>query len=352
MHGIHGGALRRILQVLEQVMDKTIQPGHGSGGKLMNEMIETVIRKRFGGDSVQLDDSAILSIGGVLLAFTTDTFTITPIFFPGGDIGKLAVNGTVNDLAVMGARPLFISCALILEEGLAFNELERILDSMKSEADKAGVKIVTGDTKVVPNGKADKIFINTSGIGIIEKNIQRREIEPGDRIIVSGTIGDHGMAVMAMRNNLSFSRGLQSDCAHLNHMIRNVIEAFPESVKFMRDPTRGGVASVLNEIVKGKNISAKLSEDALPIRDEVKGVCSILGIDALYAANEGKAIFIVTAADAGGIVKILKKTPEGRDAAVIGEINNEFPGKAYIETGIGGRRILPLLTEEQLPRIC
>jgi hydrogenase expression/formation protein HypE len=333
-------------------MAKTIQPGHGSGGKLMNEMIDTVIRKRFGADSVQLDDSAILSIGGAQLAFTTDTFTITPIFFPGGDIGKLAVNGTVNDLAVMGARPLFISCALILEEGLPFDELERILDSMKSEADKAGVTIVTGDTKVVPNGKADKIFINTSGIGVIENKIQRREIEPGDRVIVSGTIGDHGMAVMAMRNNLSFSRGLRSDCAHLNRMIQQVTEAFPESIKFMRDPTRGGVASVLNEIVKGKNISAKLSEDALPIRDEVKGVCDILGIDALYAANEGKALFIVNAADAGGIVQLLRKTPEGRDAAVIGEINTEFPGKAYIETAIGGRRILPLLTEEQLPRIC
>jgi hydrogenase expression/formation protein HypE len=333
-------------------MAKTIQPGHGSGGKLMNEMIDSVIRKRFGSDSVQLDDSAILSIGGARIAFTTDTFTITPIFFPGGDIGKLAVNGTVNDLAVMGARPMFISCALVLEEGLPFDELEIILDSMKSEADKAGVQIVTGDTKVVPNGKADKIFINTSGIGIIEKKIQRREIEPGDRIIVSGTIGDHGMAVMALRNNLSFSRGLQSDCSHLNHMIRKVTEAFPDSIKFMRDPTRGGVASVLNEIVKEKKFSAKLSEDALPIRDEVKGVCNILGIDALYAANEGKAIFIVKSGDAENIVKILKETPEGRDATVIGEINAEFPGKAYIETAIGGRRILPLLTEEQLPRIC
>jgi len=333
-------------------MAKTIQPGHGSGGKLMNEMIDTVIRKRFGADSVQLDDSAVLTIGGARLAFTTDTFTITPVFFPGGDIGKLAVNGTVNDLAVMGATPLFISCALVLEEGLPFDELERILDSMKSEADRAGVKIVTGDTKVVPNGKADKIFINTSGIGVIGKKIQRREIATGDRIIITGTIGDHGMAVMAIRNNLSFSRGLQSDCAHLNHMIARVIEAFPESIKFMRDPTRGGVASVLNEIVKGKTISAKLSEDALPIRDEVKGVCNILGIDALYAANEGKAVCIVTAADADGIVTLLRKTPEGKEAAVIGEINTEFPGKAYIETAIGGRRILPLLTEEQLPRIC
>jgi hydrogenase expression/formation protein HypE len=333
-------------------MGKKILPGHGSGGKLMNEMIDTVIRARFGGNSVQLDDSAILSVGGARIAFTTDTFTITPIFFPGGDIGKLAVNGTVNDLAVMGATPLFLSCALVLEEGLDFDDLGRILDSMKAEADRAGVAIVTGDTKVVPNGKADRIFINTSGIGLIETAPQRREIGPGDAIIVSGTVGDHGMAIMALRNSLSFSRGLSSDCAPLNRMIRAVTDKFPESVKFMRDPTRGGVASVLNEIVTGKPISAKLVEDTLPVRDEVRGVCSILGIDPLYAANEGKVVFIVNRADAEGIVKVMKQTPEGRDAAIIGEINREFQGKAYIETSIGGRRILPLLTEEQLPRIC
>jgi hydrogenase expression/formation protein HypE len=334
------------------MMGKKILPGHGSGGKLMNEMIDRVIRARFGGDHVQLDDSALLSIGGSRIAFTTDTFTITPIFFPGGDIGKLAVNGTVNDLAVMGATPLYLSCALVLEEGFEFEELERVLDSMKTEADRAGVAIVTGDTKVVPNGKADRIFINTSGIGLIEAGVQRRDIEPGDAIIVSGTIGDHGMAIMALRNSLSFSRGLASDCAPLNRMIRAVTAAFPDSVKFMRDPTRGGVASVLNEIVKDRPISAKLTEVTLPVRDEVRGVCGILGIDPLYAANEGKVILIVRKSDAEGIVNILKQTPEGRDAAIIGEINREFPGKAYIQTTVGGRRIIPLLTEEQLPRIC
>lgn len=333
-------------------MTKKILPGHGSGGKLMNEMIDTVIRKRFGDGNVQLDDSAILNVGGASLAFTTDTFVITPIFFPGGDIGKLAVNGTVNDLAVMGARPLFLSCALILEEGLDFADLERILDSMKSEADRAGVAIVTGDTKVVPNGKADKIFINTSGIGVIDHAVQRAPIVPGDRIIISGTIGDHGMAIMAQRNSLSFSKGLQSDCAHLNHMIAKVTDAYPASIKFMRDPTRGGVASVLNEIIKGKAYSAMISEETLPIRDEVRGVCGILGIEALYAANEGKVVIIAGAADADGIVGVMRATREGRDAAVIGEITTAFPGKAYIETAIGGRRILPLLTEEQLPRIC
>lgn len=333
-------------------MAKKILPGHGSGGRLMNEMIDTVIRKRFGGGSVQLDDSAILDVGGASIAFTTDTFTITPLFFPGGDIGTLAVNGTVNDLAVMGATPRWISCALVLEEGLEFEVLERVLDSMKSEADRAGVTIVTGDTKVVPSGKADRMFINTSGIGVIEKQAARAEIAPGDRIVISGTIGDHGMAVMALRNNLSFSKGLQSDCAHLNHMIRAAIDAFPHSVKFMRDPTRGGVASVLNEIVNRKALSARLDEESLPVRDEVKGVCGILGIDALYAANEGKVVMIVKAEDAEGVVSILRKTPEGKNAAIIGDIDTEFPGKAYLETAIGGRRILPLLTEEQLPRIC
>ncbi len=309
-------------------MSKKILPGHGSGGKLMNEMIDTVIRKRFGEGSVQLDDSAVLELGGASIAFTTDTFTITPLFFPGGDIGKLAVNGTVNDLAVMGARPLYLSCALILEEGLDFADLERVLDSMKAEADRAGVVIVTGDTKVVPNGKADRIFINTSGIGVIEKKIQRGTIAPGDRIIVSGTIGDHGMAIMALRNGLSFSRGLRSDCAHLNHMIAKITDNYPESVKFMRDPTRGGVASVLSEIGKGKEYSAMLSEDALPIREEVRGVCDILGIEALYAANEGKVLVIARAKDADAIVKAMRATPEGIDAAVIGEITTAFPGKA------------------------
>ncbi len=333
-------------------MIKRILPGHGSGGKLMNEMIETVIRKRLGADNVQLDDSAILALEGRHIAFTTDSFTITPIFFPGGDIGKLAVNGTVNDLAVMGAKPLFLSCALILEEGLDIADLEKILDSMKSEADRAGVKIVTGDTKVVPNGKLDRIFINTSGIGLFRKRVQRGAIAPGDRIIINGTIGDHGMSIMAQRNSLSFSTGLESDCAHLNHMIDAVAEKFPESIKFMRDPTRGGVASVLNEIVKGMPYSAKLYEHLLPVRDEVKGVCRILGIDPLYAANEGKALFIVKPDDAERFAETLKSTPEGKQATVIGEINAEFPGKAYIETPIGGRRILPLLTEEQLPRIC
>ncbi|MDY6934595.1 MAG: hydrogenase expression/formation protein HypE [Spirochaetota bacterium] len=333
-------------------MSEKILTGHGSGGMLMNEMIETIIKKTLGPDSVQLDDSAILSIGNERLAFTTDTFTVTPIFFPGGDIGKLSVNGTVNDIAVMGAKPLFLSCGLVIEEGFNIDTLKRILASMKLAADYAGIKIVTGDTKVVEKGGADKIFINTSGIGIMQKNVQRIPIESGDKIIINGHIGDHGISVMAERNKLSFSKGLCSDCSPLNHLIDRITESYPKSIKFMRDATRGGVASVLNEIVKNSNLGAKLFEDDLPIRDEVIGVCELLGIDPLYVANEGKVLLIVREDDASQIVDIMRDVKEGCDAKIIGVIAEEHAGKAYIETTIGGKRILPLLIEEQLPRIC
>jgi hydrogenase expression/formation protein HypE len=333
-------------------MNNKILPGHGSGGKMMNEMIEKIIRSSLGND-VQIDDSAILNIGDKQIAFTTDSYTITPIIFPGGNIGKLSVSGTINDLSVMGAVPLFISCSLILEEGFEIETMRVILNSMKAEADYAGVKIVTGDTKVVPQKKGDKIYINTAGIGIIEKKIQRRNIEPGDKIIINGTIGDHGIAIMALRNDLSFSKGLESDCASLNHLIHNIISAFSESIKFMRDPTRGGVASVLNEIVKNQNFGARLySENELPIKNEVKSVSSILGIDPLYSANEGKVIIIANNKDSKEILKIMRDFKEGKDACVIGEISDEFPGKAFLDTAVGSKRLLPLLSEEQLPRIC
>ena len=318
----------------------------------MNELIAGHIRRVLGPESVQLDDSAILAIGLERIAFTTDTFTITPLEFPGGTIGSLAVNGTVNDLAVMGARPLYLSCALLLEEGLEIAVLERILSSMREAADRAGVAIVTGDTKVVERGKADKIFINTAGIGILERGAERRELEPGDAVIINGFIGDHGMSIMALRNDLSFSRGLVSDCAPMNRLIARVTAAFPGSVKFMRDPTRGGVASVLNEIVKGAPFGIGLYESELPIRDEVRGVSEMLGIDPLYAANEGKVLMIARGGDAEAIVESMRSLPEGSSAAVIGRVTEAHPGRAYLETRIGGRRILPVLLEEQLPRIC
>jgi len=332
-------------------MDR-IQAGHGSGGKLMNDMINNLIRKIFGEASVQPDDSAVLDLTSPKIAFTTDTFVITPVFFPGGDIGTLAVNGTVNDLAVMGAEPKYISCGLILEEGLPMDELKRVLESMKREADSAGVEIVTGDTKVVPAGKADKIFINTAGIGVFNDRLQRRPIEKGDAIIISGTIGDHGVAIMAERNELSFSKGLSSDCAHLNHMIAAVCQAFPEAVKFMRDATRGGVASVLNEIVEGTDFSAGLVENDLPLKDEVEGMCDILGLDPLYVANEGKVLMIVEGSKGKAVVEEMRKHAEGKDAAIIGSVTDDYPGKAFVETPIGGKRLLPLQLEEQLPRIC
>jgi hydrogenase expression/formation protein HypE len=333
-------------------MEDKILPGHGSGGRLMNEMIEKVIREILGRESVQLDDAAVLDVGNGTIAFTTDSFTVSPVVFPGGTIGSLAVNGTVNDLAVMGAKPRYLSCALILEESLEISLLKEILVSMRQAADYAGVKIVTGDTKVVQKGKGDKIFINTAGIGILDTAVQRRPIEPGDVVIINGYIGDHGIAVMAERNKLSFSKGLQSDCAPLNHLIARVQEEFPQSIRFMRDPTRGGVASVLNEVVKGRDYGIGLVEGALPIRGEVRGVSEMLGIDPLYAANEGKVVMIVGKGDAEKIVQTMRTVREGADARIIGEVHADHPGKAYLETAIGGKRILPLLTEEQLPRIC
>ncbi len=333
-------------------MEKKILPGHGSGGKLMNDMISGLIKNTLGSDSIQIDDSAVLDVAPGKIAFTTDSYTVTPIFFPGGDIGRLAVNGTVNDLAVMGATPKYLSCSLILEEGFDFASFEKILISMKNAAEEACVKIVTGDTKVVPNGKGDKIYINTSGIGIFKSGPQRREITRGDKIIVSGTLGDHGITIMSLRNDLKFSSSLKSDCAPLSGMIAEVIGKHPDGIKFMRDATRGGLASVLNEITAGREFSAGIVEDSVPVSDEVRGICSLLGLDPLYVANEGKVVVIASPDSADGIVEVMKNNQYGQNASVIGEIDSLYPGKVYIETFIGGKRLLPLMIEEQLPRIC
>jgi hydrogenase expression/formation protein HypE len=330
---------------------KKIVSGHGGGGGLMKALIKDVIHKHFGSD-LQLDDSALLNIPPGKTAFTTDTFTITPIFFPGGDIGSLAVNGTVNDLASMGADPLYLSCALILEEEFPIEDLEKILSSMRRAADIAGVKIVTGDTKVVPKGKGDKIYINTAGIGLLKGEPARSIPCKGDRIILSGTAGDHGITIMAARNSLPFTSSLKSDCASLNRMTKKVFSELGSAVKFMRDPTRGGVASVLNEVVDGMPFGAVINENAVPVRDEVRGISSLLGIDPLYSANEGKMIFIISAESCDRALEIIRSFPEGADAAVIGAIDESSPGRVLLETPAGGRRILPLLTDEQLPRIC
>ncbi len=331
-------------------MSEKILLSHGSGGKLMNEFINKIIKEILGPQAIQLDDSAVLKVNSQI-AFTTDSFTVDPIFFPGGDIGKLAVNGTVNDLAVMGAKPLYLSCALILEEGLDLDILKKILFSMREAAEYAGVKIVTGDTKVVESGKADKIFINTAGIGIFEKSPQRRPIKSGDKVIINGSIGDHGIAVMAKRNNINVEN-LVSDCAPLNHLIKKIIEVCPEGIKFMRDATRGGLAAVLNEIVQGKNFSIKLYEEKIPIKEEVRGVCELLGLDPFYVANEGKVVVIVSPECVEEVLSAMKEVKEGKEAVIIGEVTEEFAGTVYLETVIGGKRPIPMPVGEQLPRIC
>jgi hydrogenase expression/formation protein HypE len=333
-------------------MEEKILLGHGGGGKLMNDLIRDMIVSSLGKDSIQLDDSAAVKISEEDVVFTTDTFTVSPIFFPGGNIGSLAVHGTVNDLSVMGARPLYLSCGLIIEEGFEIKNLKIILDTMKSAADEAGIKIVTGDTKVVEKGKADRIFINTAGIGQLEFGLQRREIEVGDKLIVNGTIGDHGMAILSQRNELSFTSDLKSDSVPLNHLIISVCEKYPGQIKFMRDATRGGLASVLNEIVQDKAFSVKVVEPSVPIREEVRGVCDILGLDPLYSANEGKVTMVVKPQKAEEILEVIKQDKYGREAAIIGEITDEFPGKVYVETKVKGKRLLPLLVDDQLPRIC
>ncbi|MDF2952913.1 MAG: Carbamoyl dehydratase HypE [Thermodesulfobacterium sp.] len=331
-------------------MSQKILLSHGSGGKLMNEFINEIIREILGPQAIQLDDSAVLKVNSQI-AFTTDSFTVDPIFFPGGDIGKLAVNGTVNDLAVMGAEPLYLSCALILEEGLELDVLKKILFSMREAAEYAGVKIVTGDTKVVESGKVDKIFINTAGIGIFKKKLQRGLIKPDDKVIINGSIGEHGIAVIAKRNNIGVEN-LVSDCAPLNHLIKKIIDICPEGIKFMRDATRGGLAAILNEIVQDKKFSIKLYEERIPVKEEVRGICELLGLDPLYVANEGKVVVIVAPECAKEVLLAMKEVKEGKEAVVIGEVTEEFPGSVYLETVIGSKRPVPMPIGEQLPRIC
>lgn len=318
----------------------------------MNELIHDVICPGINQDQLQLDDAALLSLDGGKVAFTTDSYTITPLFFPGGDIGKLAINGTVNDLAVMGAEARYISCSLIIEEGFSLNSLKDILKSMNQAAGIAGVSIVTGDTKVVEKGKADKLFINTAGIGVLSRPPLRQKIQVGDKIIVNGTIGDHGIAIMAHRNGFAAESGLCSDCAPLNGLIKSVMKQFHSEIKFVRDATRGGIVSVLNEIVSQRPFCARIMEENLPVREEVRGVCELLGVDPLYAANEGKIVLVVKKERADDIIGRMKKMQYGSEAAVIGEISADFEGKVYLETLIGGKRMLQLGLEEQLPRIC
>ena len=306
----------------------------------------------------QLDaqtDSAILEPSETELSFTTDSYVVDPIFFPGGNIGKLAVCGTVNDLAVSGAVPRYLSCGFIIEEGLPLEDLETIVKSMAEEARKAGVRIVTGDTKVVNRGKCDKIFINTAGVGTLERSKRHisfgNGIRHGDRIIVNGSIGDHGIAVLAARESLSFQSEIQSDCASLNELIAK-IACKPGQIRFMRDATRGGLATVLCELAENKNLGIAVDEENIPVKEVVSGACEVFGFDPLYLANEGKVVMVVDGEVAETVVEELKKHPLGKQASIIGEVVDDHPKKVLLQTAIGGRRILDMLAGEMLPRIC
>ncbi|MDP8258560.1 MAG: hydrogenase expression/formation protein HypE [Candidatus Aadella gelida] len=327
---------------------------HGSGGKISHKLVQDIFFKHFKNDILdRADDSAVLDISSEKIAFTTDTFVVKPIFFPGGDIGKIAVCGTVNDLAVAGARPKYMSCGFILEEGFPEKDLEKIVISMSEWAKKAGVSIVTGDTKVVARGEADKIFINTSGVGVFGSGdrIGIDQIEPGDKIIITGTVGDHGVAVLGERKGLEFESEIYSDCAPLNDMLDQVM-CGANGVKFMRDPTRGGLATTLNEITDSSNLGIIIEEKNVPIKEAVKGACELLGLDPLYIANEGKAVLITAPECADKVIDILKKNEYGKDACIIGEVTEENPRKVCLKTRYGVTRIVGMLTGEQLPRIC
>ena len=334
---------------------KNILLGHGSGGHLTHELIESIFLKHFNNPTLNLlSDAALLATEKGKIAFTTDSFVVDPLFFPGGDIGKLAIAGTVNDLAVQGARPAFLSVGFILEEGLSMETLENVVRSMAEEATKAGIQIVTGDTKVVERGKCDKIFINTSGIGSFDENFSALGIEhikTGDKILINGSIGDHGMAVMSARNQLNISTNVESDCTSLNGLIDSLNE-FKSQIRFMRDATRGGLATVSSELCKHQDFGIKLFEDKIPVNEGVRGICELLGFDPLYVANEGKVVMVVAEEIADEVLETMEKHELGKAAAIIGEITSGHAGKCFLETQIGGNRIVDMLAGEQLPRIC
>jgi len=334
--------------------------GHGSGGGLTADLIRRVFVPGFSNDILAaLEDQATVSLNGSAttatprLAFTTDAFVVRPIFFPGGDIGRLAVHGTVNDLAVGGAKPLFLSAAFILEEGLALDDLKRIVASMHQACAEAGVTLVTGDTKVVDRGKGDQIFITTSGIGVVPEGraLSIKSARQGDRILLSGTMGDHGIAIMSVREGIEFETVLESDCASLADLTRVMLDACP-TIRCMRDATRGGVASVLNELAEASAVGVQITESALRVRREVRAACEMLGLDPLYVANEGKLIAVVPQADAESLLAVMRRHPLGQDAAIIGEVVAEHQGMVVMRSLVGGERVVTMMAGEQLPRIC
>jgi hydrogenase expression/formation protein HypE len=327
---------------------------HGSGGRASHTLVREVFLPPLKNDLLEeLDDSAVFQIGDQRLAFTTDSYTVDPIFFPGGDIGCLAVNGTVNDLAMRGATPLYLSAGFIIEEGFLISDLKRIVASMKDAAATAGVKIVAGDTKVVNRQEVDQIFINTSGIGVIERNanISGSGARVGDCVLLSGTVGDHGVTILSKRGELSFEAPIESDSAPLNGLVREMMSV-SDQIHTMRDPTRGGLATSLNEIAMQSNVGIELQAERIPLRDSVVGACEMLGLDPLYMANEGKLIAIVSSEDADEVLNCMKAHPYGSEASMIGTVVSENQGRVFMKTEIGGTRILDMLAGEQLPRIC
>ncbi len=346
-------------------MSNTILLAHGSGGQLGHELVRQVFVKHFANPVLkQLDDAAVVELSNVdgadtrvgaplRLAFTTDSYVVHPLFFPGGDIGKLAVCGTVNDLAVVGATPRYLSAGFILEEGLPLETLEQVVRSMAETARLAGVEIVAGDTKVVERGAVDGLFINTAGVGVIPAGVHLSpsRLRPGDLILINGPVGDHGLAVMMQREGLEFASSLVSDCAPLNGLIASLLQALPGRVRCMRDPTRGGLATTLKEWA-GVGVGIEVEEAALPVREEVRAICEVLGLEALYAANEGKVVLAVEAEAAEEALAALEVHPLGREAAIIGQVTAEHPGRVVLRTPFGARRVIEMLVGAQLPRIC
>jgi hydrogenase expression/formation protein HypE len=333
----------------------TVQMAHGGGGRLTQQLIAQMFLPSF--DNPQLNalhDGAVLPVGGERLAFTTDSYVVRPLFFPGGDIGSMAVHGTVNDLAMCGAWPLALSCALILEEGLEMTTLWRVVTSLKTAAAAVGVPVVTGDTKVVDRGKGDGVYINTAGVGLIPAGItiDPRRARPGDVVLVSGALAEHGVAILSVREGLAFESPILSDSAALHDLVRSLLSRLGDRIHVLRDPTRGGVASALNEIAGQSGVGIRLDEAKLPVPEPVRGACELLGLDPLYVANEGKALAIVARESAEEALDLLRAHPRGRAAAVIGEVVADHPGVVTLRSGIGGLRIVDMLTGEQLPRIC
>jgi hydrogenase expression/formation protein HypE len=337
-----------------RLKDTQITLSHGGGGKATHNLIEALFSATFDNPMLrEMNDCAVFAVGEGRMAFTTDSYVVSPIFFPGGDIGELAVNGTVNDLAMSGAQPLYLSCGFILEEGFPVDDLKRIVESMARAAKRVGVLIVTGDTKVVNKGKADKIFINTAGVGVLrrEVNISSSNAQPGDKVILSGSIGDHGVTILAARGELELEADFQSDTAPLHELVAAILDVTTE-VRCLKDPTRGGVATSLNEIASASSVTIAIKENSIPVRDETRGACEILGIDPLYIANEGKLLAVVPPQFADEVVAAMQQNPLGKEARVIGEVWAEPKGLVFLQTEIGGNRVVDMLVGDPLPRIC